>query len=123
MGIYERLAATATSLNASKGVVVTFVKRTVGEYDPATSKSVVTTEVIDAQVTIFEYSDREIASGGAGENRVQRGDRKVLMSPNVTKPPNINDIINLPDGDYRILDVMKVAPAGTVVIYKLQVRL
>ncbi len=124
MGLYERLASTATSLISSKGVAVTFTRRTVGEYNVETSTSEITTEVIPARVTIFEYSDRELASGAtmADGSRVQRGDRKVLMEPNVSKAPQLNDIISLLDGDYRILDVQKVAPAGTVVIYKLGVR-
>lgn len=114
---YESLGSTASALIGSKGLAATLIKVTEGAYDPATSSSAPATVSLAANVAVFDYKDRDID----GE-RVQRGDRRVLMSPDVQQAPEVGDKVNIQSVVYQVIDVITVSPGGIPVLYKIQVR-
>jgi len=111
---YSSLATTGASLISKFGRDVTLKHVTEGSYDFSTggvSGDSVTSETVKAVFT--NYNDGQIDG-----SIVQRGDRLVLVSNDVTSEPKTNDII----GGFKIVGVETIQPANDVLLYKLQVR-
>lgn len=115
MTFYSGLAQTAKRLIDTKGRSVT-VRSTAGQtFDPIndTMTGGVTNTPVKAVFTEFK---REEIDG----TLIMRGDKKVLLAGSVE--PKGNDVIIDGSTKYRIVDILTVQPADTVVIYKVQAR-
>lgn len=112
---------------AGKGQVVTLTQpATGGTYDPATGATTPATPAAEVQGSgvVDSYSDYTVASGA-----VQAGDRKLLLSAlktdgSLLDAPDVGrDVIELADGStHQIVSVKPLGPAGTVIMYELQLR-
>lgn len=117
---YDKSAATALRLLQKFGQAVTLRKQTAGAYDPATGAATVTTSDYSATGVFLDYKLQN--SGQALENSmVQVGDKKLLLSPDVTSAPDVDDLI-IGQGTWRIVNIKAVNPSGTPVLYELQLR-
>lgn len=53
---------------------------------------------------------------------ILQGDQKLLLAPQIAKPPQAGWMITAGGTTYSIKHVERVAPAGVAVLYKLQLR-
>lgn len=123
-----RFLATAARLLApkptGKGQVVTITSPGVDDFDEATDKATPGSPVVQIGSGVEEaYSAFSLAGG-----LVQGGDILFLLSPlNVnglplSRPVADRDRLEKLDGEWAIKHVDTVAPAGTPVLFKLQLR-
>lgn len=114
---YAQLSTTAARLLTSKGQTLSFSRDNVTSFNPVTGE-----ETTGAPVTysgkgaVFGYGSSEING-----TDIQRDDRRIILEA-VTTAPEVGDSVTINTIVHRVVDVEQVNPAGTVVIYKLQVR-
>lgn len=117
MTFYDGLAATAAKLLADKGQPMTIRRKGVTARNPAAG-TVTQASPVDYTVNgvLLGYKDFIAAS-----DLIQRGDRKALIEAGVIIPSKEDQLVA--DGrTWTIIDVEAVNPAGTPVLFKLQVR-
>lgn len=117
MTFYSGLAATATKLLTEKGRLMIIRRKGMASSDPAAG-TVTESPPVDYTVNgvLVGYKDFFAAT-----DLVQRGDRKALIEAGVVTPTKEDQLIV--DGRaWTIIDVEAVNPAGTPVLFKLQVR-
>lgn len=132
---YASLADEAHELLVEFGRESIFKRKDVGTevFDPATlttsGASTVTASVIIADFDIETIDGGRFFQAAQGAGLVETGDREVLMSPKnsagavLTWEPLTGDIVYLGSESWIIKRVMqKIAPAGTNVLFVLQVR-
>ena len=115
---YDGLRATAGGLLSEYGMPMVLRKRTPGGYDPTTGG--VTLGSIDIPCTGAAFDYPAIAIDGTS---IQRGDKKVLLSAEgLDETPDTGDQIVTAEVARNVISVKAIAPAGTVVMFELQVR-
>ena len=120
MGInYTALQSTATRLLQSNGQSVTFRYETGEVINPATGT--VTTPASEETVPGFgvaiNYKNAEIDG-----QTVLASDLKLLVS-NLATAPEVNWKVTVNSKAWRVMQVMPINPAGTNVMYILQIRI
>ena len=116
MSFYSGLAVVARRLLTTKGQTLTFSRETSTSFDHILGENTTSASTYTGVGAAFDYNSREID----GEV-VQRGDIRLILEATTT-PPIIDDATTI-DGDvYRIMAVRPISPAGTVVIYEVQLR-
>ena len=118
MGFYERMAAMTDRLLKDKGQAVTITRRTAGTYDTATGAATVTTTTKTGYAAIMDHSSNNIDG-----TLIKSGDKKLLLSPAGISAPVLNDTVTVGGVIYTVVEPLKtVSPAGTVVMYELNLR-
>lgn len=112
---YGASAVTALNLIAKFGRTIQHVKVTTGTYDPDTSTVTNTTVTTDVQGCDFEAKASMYQDG-----LVQSGDRYCLIGQGVQI--SLSDQLIIDGVTWTIYKVEKLAPAGTVVLYKAFIR-
>lgn len=114
---YARARATADRLLANFGATGAIRRETPGSgpsYDPG--EPTITDHPVTLALTA--YNARQIDG-----TRIQAQDRKALVSASASVTPTTSDLLIAADGAIlKIVDVKTISPAGTTVIYELQVR-
>ena len=114
---YTGLASTAAKLLADKGQLITFTRKTLSSFDPIIGKETLgTATTYTGNGAAFDYKASELVDG-----LIQKGDIKLLLEATTTAPL-IDDTCVIDSVTYRVMDVITTSPAGTVVIYTLQLR-
>lgn len=121
MTIYDRAAATALRLLAKYGEDVTLRAYTVGTYDPETGTTTNTTADTARKAATFDYPRLNQGQVLAGQTLIQQGDRQCLMDANGAAPTMADHVI-VDSIEYVIKDIKTLSPAGTPVLYELQLR-
>ena len=113
-------AATALRLLQQFGQAVTLRKQTAGAYDPAAGSATVSTADYAGTGALLDY---DLINSGQWleQSMVEAGDKKLLLAPDIGATPEADDLI-IAQGTWRIVNVKIINPAGTVVLYKLQLR-
>ena len=117
---YADLAATAVELLADFGMAMTLTRPTdiPATYDTATG---VATPVGPATYTVtgikLDYSVREI-----DRENVQAGDQRVYLSTDGAVLPKPGDTLTIGSTVFRVMRAGAVSPAGTDLLYDVQVR-
>lgn len=114
---YAQMAAVASRLLTDKGQSVTFTRETVGNYDPGTGEETTTSSTFTGYGAAFDYNQSEID----GEV-IKSSDIRFVMEATATAP-EIGDTVPVSGDTYRVQAVKPTSPAGTVVIYEVQLRL
>lgn len=125
MSIGSNLASSVKSLLEKTGTEVTFRRKTIGSYDPATGTATVSTNDDETVKAAFlNYKEEELVNSS-----VQRDDRKVLLSAYqsdgtaLTKTPQTGDIL-IGEGDtVRLVMVQVIRSGDTTIGYICQARL
>jgi len=113
---YASLAATAKRLLTTYGQTVTITRSNVGTVDPITGAGTPAADtVFTAKGAVFGYNKALVD----GVN-VLTEDKRILIES--TTEPKVNDLVATADGDYNVLAVSPLSPAGIVVVYELQAR-
>ncbi len=113
---YTGLANTTISLLTKFGQNVTVTRAVVGTVDPVDGTGTPgTSTTFTAYAAIFNYR-KNLVDGV----QVLSTDKKCLMQSG--NEPMINDVVTTADGDFHIVSVDPLTPAGTVVKYDVQLR-
>jgi hypothetical protein len=120
MAFYDEMAAMALELITEFGQAVTVQTVTPGQYDPETSQTapdVITTQT--AQGVLVEYTGREFQANSL----ILQGDKKLkIAAKGITAPTLLSKVI-IQGKTWSIVPPLKEAnPAGTPLVYELQVR-
>ena len=124
MGLYDRLAATASRMLNDRGRGVQYL-RTSAVHDLATAQSTTILATTSVNAVDFDFvGNLGERYKGAEAGQVITGDRVVYVSGNsLTSDPKPEDKIILGTKTYRVISLLeKIAPAGTPVLYVVKVR-
>lgn len=116
MSFYGGLKDIASNLLQDKGQQVTFSRETVGSFDPKTGQQQISASTYTAYGVSFGYTAREIDG-----TLIQSSDIAFLMEA-VSTTPKTNDQVTIDSIIYRIINIKPTNPAGTPVMYKVQLR-
>ena len=117
MSEYDSLIAMALDLLGRKGQPITITTIATGAYNPSTG-GVFSTETTQTGVGVpVGYKASEID----GTN-IKRGDVKVIVAASGLTEPKVNGLVSFVGFTGTIKNVEIVAPDGTPIVYKLQVR-
>jgi len=121
MGFYEKMQKTSNRLLVSKGQAVVLKHTVVGEYVPGSGvETTVSTQYGTGAVVDWE---NQAIDGTI----IRQGDRRLLLSALNTAgaaltAPAIEDTATVGGVTYTITQVKQTNPAGTVVLYDLNLR-
>jgi hypothetical protein len=118
---YDRMAATALRRIAQFGLPVTLRTVTPGGYDPEwseTAPDTITEQV--GQGILLDYTGQEFQANSL----IQQGDKKLkLAAKGLTSAPSLLSKVIADGKTYSIVPPLKeINPAGTPLLYELQVR-
>lgn len=113
---YAKMAATARRLLTRFGNPVTISRTTGGTTDPVTGVTTPgTTETFMPQGVLLKYPDQLIDG-----TRILQSDRRLILDDTVE--PTASDKPVVQGQQWTIVDFMTVSPAGTPIVYEVQVR-
>ena len=116
MSIYARLASTASRLLTTYGQTVTLRRTTGGSVNPVTGATVAgTVQTLTAPGILQRYPD-ELVDG----TRILASDRMLILDSTVQ--PQITDLVSLEGQQWTLVQIQTINPAGTPLVYMLQVR-
>jgi hypothetical protein len=117
---YERMAETALRLIRQYGQAVTLREITPGSYDPSTGEtSPDTATEASTSGVLIEYTGQERQANSL----IQQGDKKLMVPAKALAQPSLNSKVIIQGEVWTIVPPLKVMnPAGTPLVYELQVR-
>jgi hypothetical protein len=121
MGFYDEMAATALDLINEFGQPVTIIDVTPGEYDPGVGGTGPDTTVERAaQGILLDFTGYEFQSN----TLIQQGDKKLkIAAKGLNVPPSLLSKVICQGRTWSIIPPLKeINPAGTPLVYELQVR-
>lgn len=113
---YTQMKSVASRLLTDKGQSLTFSRETSSGFNPVTGVNTTSTSTYTGNGASFNYNKAEIDG-----TLVQRGDIRLLLEA-VTTEPEQGDTVTIDSIIYRVMSVSPTSPAGTVVLYELQLR-
>jgi len=117
MGFYTGLVSVARNLIKSKGALISFTRESNDSFDPATGATSGSTASYTAYGITLNYNKSEING-----TTVLQSDIKLIME-GIASEPLAGDLAVIDGAIYRCLAVKPTKPAGTSVIYEVQLRL
>ena len=116
MSLYSDLATTAKSLLAEFGQTITITRSTAGTYDAVTGAVTAgTTATYLAKGVLKQYKSNLIDG-----TRILSTDRELIIDDTIE--PFLDDIITIGGASWSAIMVGETNPAGTPLVYKVQVR-
>lgn len=114
-GFYASMAATSARLIRDKGQVVTLSSPEGGAYSPATGLTQPAAASVATRGVALAYPARAVDG-----TTILQGDVRLLLSPAVD--PRAYKVATFDGVAHAIVAVQPLSPAGTVLLYELQVR-
>jgi hypothetical protein len=115
---YDDLSLTATELITEFGAAATLSRTIAGGYDPETGISAEqSVDVQNVTAVCIDYDAKYIDG-----SMIIRGDKQVFMSAKDASLPLAGDRFAWQGGEYSVISVTPLAPAGLTVLFELQVR-
>lgn len=121
MAFYDEMAAMALDMITSYGQVVTLRDVQKGAYDPATGETPPDTTVErTAQGILLEFTGKELQANSL----IKTGDKKLkIAASGLETPPTLLSKVVIQGKTWSIVPPLKeINPAGTSLLYELQVR-
>lgn len=116
MSFYEGMAYTATSLVTKFGREVTFKRETGGSIDPVTGATTPPVVELFTPPGIWQTIKRENIDG----TLIQFGDKMLVIDASFA--PEMSDQVLVNSTYWNIVDISDKNPAGTPLVYNVQVR-
>jgi hypothetical protein len=113
---YASTATQAAEVLAEFGRAATITRSVPGAYDPATGTGSTADLVQSVFAVVLPYGDNMVDG-----SRVLATDQQAYVSAG-TAVPRAGDVMTWGADDLRIIEVKALAPAGTAVLYTMQVR-
>lgn len=117
MSFYASMQGTALSLLTKFGQTVTHTIRTAGTYDPTTGAVTVTETSQSVNVALFDFGAEEIDG-----MIVIAGDKRAYIASSGVTAPKVDDTLSVGGVVWTIKRVTDTNPAGTSIMYDVQVR-
>ena len=114
---YPKLAATVSRLVGLRGQTVTLKRSTGGTIDPVTGTVTAGTTTNFTTLGMPQSYPDSLIDG----TRIQASDRIMVLTPAVK--PLLTDTLSFDGQDWTIISIKTTNPAGTPVVYFVQVRL
>jgi hypothetical protein len=121
---YSRTQETADRLLKGNGQLLTLTRQSAGTYSTTSGTATVNTSTQTGTGAIFDYGTRQIDG-----TLIKAGDKQLLLSPfnsagaALTAPVLGDTVTDAAGVVYTMVEPLKtVAPAGTVVMYKCNLR-
>lgn len=116
---YADIAAGALESIAEAGApMVLHKKGTDGVYVPGVGPQPGTpVRNIPGTAAVFGYKQSAIDG-----TQIRQGDQRMLLAPQIAEEPVKGDTVTAGGKTYNVMNMERVAPAGIVVLYKLQLR-
>jgi hypothetical protein len=126
---YSGIAQNADALLADFGQTVTVTSKTAGAYDPATGTSAITTTTKTGYAVLLDYARVDTGKLNADGSPVLITDKQCYLSVltgdgnSMPEPtPDMTLITDVGGTIYTVKNLKKISPAGTPVLYELNVR-
>ena len=116
MSFYDDVAAEALAVLGEFGLSTSLRRVTTGVYDPGSGSAAPSTAVSAVTAAVFDFALKYIDG-----TKILAGDKKVLVAPGAAMPA-VNDELLWQGEWWRVVSAETLAPAGTPVLYTLQVR-
>ena len=116
MIFYSELAETALELLTEFGQAVTINRETSSSFDPTLGIDTTASSSFTGKGAAFEYKAMQIDG-----TIVQAGDIQLYLNATATVPL-IDDRITIDSATYQVMNVEQINPAGTPVLYIIQLR-
>ena len=117
MSFYESLKNTASKLLKDKGQLVTFTRKVTAGFDPVTGiDTPASSTTFTGYGAAFDYNSSQIDG-----TLIKAGDIRFLFEATDTAPLE-EDTTVIDSVIYVVKNVKKTSPAGTVVMYEVQLR-
>lgn len=110
---YTQLAATAKKLITDNGQLVTFKAKSRGAYNPAAGHTSQSTSTYTAQIVMLDKPKAEQTE------ETKQFEIQDAIAHSETEP-SISDTATINGRNFRVLSVVRIQPATTVVYYELQ---
>lgn len=120
MGInYNSLQSTATRLLKDNGQVVQFAYKTGEIIDPATGQvtTPATNNTIDSFAVVRRYDNEEVNG-----STVLASDLLLIIN-NIATEPDVAWTVTVDSKIWRVMSVRTLSPAGTNIVYYVQIRI
>jgi hypothetical protein len=114
---YSKPLATAHRLLTRFGAAGTLTRRTMGAYDPASGTGTTTTASEAVTAVVLDFPQRYIDG-----TLIRQGDKRAYVSAVDLEPPQQGDVMTWQGTAYEVVSIKDTAPAGTSLIYELQIR-
>lgn len=116
---YGELAEVADELLAEYGQTCSLGVVTTGAYDPATGTASITSAAHTVTAALFDYPQKFIDG-----TMILVGDKRALVSPVglTAEPKPGHTLTDAAGAAYSVINAKATAPAGTAVLWTLQVR-
>lgn len=121
MNFYDEMAAIAIEMITEFGQLVTIRATTIGEYDPETGSAPAdSTEEQTAQGILLDFTGQEFQNNSL----IKQGDKKLkIAAQGLEWVPDLLNKVIVQGRTWSIVPPLKeVNPAGTPILYELQVR-
>ncbi|TWI52980.1 hypothetical protein IQ22_02815 [Pseudomonas duriflava] len=117
---YSDMATVALDLIGQYGQTVTLQRTAAGEYDPETGTvSDGTAEEQPASGVLLDYTGQEFLTN----TQIQQGDKKLkIAAKGLEWTPEIANKVAIQGKAYSVINLNEINPAGTPLVYELQVR-
>ncbi|WP_373379903.1 hypothetical protein [Cupriavidus nantongensis] len=122
MSFYDEMAALADELLREFGKALTLRRVVQGAYDPGSGTATETVTDYPGTGALFDYETLGAGQTWIPSTLIEGGDKQCLLSPAAMPLPATGD--QLVDGAevWQVQNVKAVNPAGTPVLYELQLR-
>lgn len=120
MAFYDEMADVALELITEFGQTVTLQRTEAGEYDPETGTTGDgVAQEQPAQGVLLDYQGIEFQNN----TQIQQGDKKLkIAAKDLQWPPELANKAIIQGKAYSVINVNETNPAGTPLVYTLQVR-
>lgn len=114
---YAPLRSTTDTMLREYGQVVTFLSRSIGDYDPETGEAAVTEAEHSGAAVPLDYGTKNIDG-----SLVKVGDKQLLLSPVGIPTPKVGDGVVIQGITYSLTIVKEVGPGGLTVLFDCNIR-
>lgn len=118
---YAKPAATAIKLIARYGRTIQHQRITEGPYSPETGSVTNTTVSTNVKAVDFDFKLQSAGQVFTSDSLVQVGDRYALIGAEVVAI-DTSDKLLIDGVTWNIINVKKLAPAGTLVLWNVHIR-
>lgn len=126
---YSSIASNADAMLSEFGQTVTVTTNTYGSYDTATGSNSVSTSTQTASAVILDYARTDAGMLNADGSLVLNTDKQCYVSALTTSgislqapKPDITTVTDVNSNTFTVKNVKAVSPAGTPVLYELNLR-
>ena len=113
---YNGSEVTGNDLIRRYGQELTFSREVSSAFNPASGVNTTATTTYTGYGAVFDYNANEIDG-----DVIQRGDIRLVME--VTSPvPEVGDTVTVDSIIYRMMNIKTLSPAGTPIIFTVQLR-